>query len=128
MNTKLEIKRIELFSLFKIAFFVYALIGLVAGLFYGFFLLAATFLEHAFIDEGFPEFGVLGGVFGLILIPVIALLYGAIGSVFVTIVGFLYNIFAGFVGGIRLDTQVHIRESAPPVDLAADDRPPTIQP
>jgi hypothetical protein len=126
MQTKLEIKRIELFSLFKIAFFIYALIGLVAGLFYGFFLLAATFLEHAFIEDGFPEFGVLGGVLGLILIPVIALFYGAIGSVFVTIVGFLYNVFAGFVGGVRLDTQVHVSESVPPIELAEDDRPPTI--
>ena len=126
MQTKLEIKRIGLFSLFKIAFFIYALIGLVAGLFYGFFLLAATLLEHAFIEEGFPEFGILGGVFGLILIPVIALFYGAIGSVFVTIVGFLYNVFAGMVGGVRLDTEVRLSESAPPIDVADDDRPPTI--
>ena len=126
MQTKLEIKRIELFSLFKIAFFLYALIGLVAGLFYGLFLLAATVLESTFVDEGFPEFGILGGVFGLILIPVIALFYGAIGSVFVTIVGFLYNVFAGMVGGVRLDTKVHLTAPVPPIDVAGDDRPPTV--
>ena len=126
MQTKLEIKRIELFSLFKIAFFIYALIGLVAGLFYGFFLLAGTFLGNAFIEDGFPELRSLGGLFGLILIPVIALFYGAIGSVFVTIVGFLYNVFAGMVGGVRLDTQVHLTAPVPPVDVADDDHPPTI--
>ena len=127
MQTKLEVKRIELWSLFKIGFFIYGALGLVAGLFYGFFLLIANVLEGALIAEGFPELGLLGGVLGLILIPLIALFYGAVGSVFVTIIGFLYNLFAGFVGGVRLDTQVDVGP-APPVAESpeADDVPPTI--
>jgi hypothetical protein len=127
METKLEVKRIELWSLFKIAFFIYAAIGLVVGMFYGFFLLLATALENALIEEGFPDFGLIGGVLGLVLIPVIALFYGAIGSVFVTIVGFLYNLFAGFVGGVRFDTQVAVGEPPPvPGSREPDDSPPTI--
>ena len=124
MRTRLEIKRIELFSLFKITFFVYAAIGLVVGIFYGFFLLAATMLENRFIEEGFPAFGLLGGALGLVLIPVIAVFYGALGSVFVTIVGFLYNVFAGFVGGVRLETDAEVAQV--PTPPAVDDGPPTL--
>ena len=124
MRTRLEIKRIELFSLFKIAFFLYAVIGLLMGLCYGFFLLAASFLETAFVDEAIPGFGFLGGMLGLVLIPIMAVFYGAFGSVFVTIGGFLYNMFARFIGGIRLETDAEVAEepTAPPVE----EGPPTI--
>ncbi len=136
MRTKLEIKRVELWSLFKISFFIYGAIGLVAGLFYGFFLLAANVLENAFLDEGLGEaFGLIGGALSILLIPLIALFYGAVGSVFVTVIGLLYNIFAGIVGGVRLETKVAIEETEPVAAAQtlpevesrdADDRPPTI--
>jgi hypothetical protein len=135
MRTKLEVKRIELWSLFKVAFFIYGAIGLVAGLFYGFFLLAASLLEHAFLDEGLAGFGLLGGAFSIVLIPLIALFYGVFGSVFVTIVGFLYNLFAGMVGGVRFETLVAVGEAEPVAaaevpphveSAEPDDQPPTI--
>jgi len=124
MRTRLEIKRIELFSLFKIAFFVYAAIGLVVGIFYGFFLLAGTMLGNAYLDEGLPELGLFGGVLGLVLIPVIAVFYGALGSVFVTIIGFLYNVFAGFAGGVCLETDAEVAQVRTPA--AVEDSPPTL--
>jgi len=127
MRTKLEVKRIDLWSLFKIAFFLYGTMGLVAGLCYGFFLLLAGVLEHTFLDEGFPELGIIGGALGFLLIPVIAIFYGAIGSVFVTIFGVLYNMFANLVGGIRVETQVDMGESPPAIAPSdSDDSLPTI--
>ena len=54
MPTKLEIRRIDLWSIFKLAFMVYAVIGLIVGVFYGFFLLLANALT-SFSDE-IPEF------------------------------------------------------------------------
>ena len=57
--------------------------------------------------------GVLGGVFGLFLIPVIALFYGAVGSVSTTIGGLVFNLVAGLTGGIRLETSVLAAEPQP---------------
>jgi hypothetical protein len=124
MRTTLEIKRIELFSLFKVAFVLYAAVGLVAGLFYGFFLIAASFLGTALAEEGFPDFGIFGGLLGLVLIPVISVFYGAIGSVFVTIIGALYNIFAGVVGGVRFEAEAEPVQTPPPP--TTHDESPTI--
>ena len=65
LRTRLEIKRIELFSLFKIAFYIYAFIGLVVGLIYGFFLVVAGGLQSMLLGEEFPELGTLGVVIGI---------------------------------------------------------------
>ena len=129
MPTKLEIRRIDLWSIFKLAFMVYAVIGLIVGVFYGFFLLLANALT-SFSDE-IPEFRFLGGVLGIVLIPVMAVFYGAIGSVFATIIGLLYNLFAGVVGGLRVDAQVDVGPSPSVASVPgsaddADDQPPTI--
>jgi len=100
-----EIKRIDLWSMFKVAFFVYAVLGLVVGMIYGFFMLVGG-MFGSFIDEEFAGLGFLGGVIGLVLIPFFALLYGAIGSVFITIIGWVYNLAVGTFGGIRLTVDV----------------------
>jgi hypothetical protein len=112
MRAHIEVKRIELWSLFKIAFVLYAALGLLMGIIYGFFMLVAGSLQTAFLGDDFPEFGMVGGVLGIILIPVIAIFYGAMGSVFVTIGGFLFNLVAGMVGGVRIETNV-VSTSAP---------------
>jgi hypothetical protein len=106
LRTRLEIKRIELFSLFKIAFYVYAVMGLFVGLIYGFFLVLAGGIQSAFLGDEFPQFGAIGVVVGLLAIPFIALIYGAIGSVFVTIGGWIFNIISGALGGLRFETIV----------------------
>jgi hypothetical protein len=128
VRTQLEVKRIELWSLFRIAFLLYAIIGLIMGMFYGMILFAASAFETAFISDdfdGLPGVGLIGGVLGLFLIPVLALVYGAMGSVFVTIAGFLYNLVAKFVGGLRFDTTVQVTEQAS-IGNSAGDMPPTI--
>ena len=126
MRTHLEIKRIELWSLFKIAFLLYACLGLVVGLFYGLFMIVAGAISSAIGDElgDIPGLGFFGGLLGLFLIPLFAMLYGAVGSVFVTIVGVLYNLMAKIGGGLRFETDVQVaqdRETDP-----AGDTLPTI--
>ena len=103
MRSSIEIKRIDLWSLFKVAFLVYAALGLIGGLFYAFFLFLATGLGGAFLEEELPHFGLLGGVLGIILVPVIAVFYGAIGSVFATIVGGIFNLAVKISGGPKFD-------------------------
>ncbi|MEJ2722204.1 MAG: hypothetical protein P8181_13870 [bacterium] len=120
MQTRLEIKRVELFSLFKIAFYIYAFIGLIVGLIYGFFLVLAGGLQSMFFGEGFPDLGTVGIAIGILAIPFIALIYGAVGSVFVTIGGMVYNLIAGAVGGVRFETKVVLERP----DTTPPPRPP----
>ena len=106
MRSVLEVKRIDLFSLFKIAFFVYAGLGLIFGFFYAFFLFLATGIGGAFIEDELPNFGLLGGVLGIVLVPVLAFLYGAIGSVIATIIGGILNLVMKAVGGLKMDVEI----------------------
>jgi len=49
MQTVIEVKRIDLWTLFKLSFFAYAVIGLIGGFFYLFFMMVASGihrLEH----------------------------------------------------------------------------------
>jgi hypothetical protein len=109
------VKRFELFSLFKLAFYIYAVVGLVMAVIYGFFLLVIGGIQHAIFGEQMPRLGAIGIVLGIFSIPLIALVYGAVASVFVTIGGWIFNLFAGAVGGIRLEAEVEevLPEPAP---------------
>ena len=104
MHKQIEIRRLDLWSLFKIAFFVYMAIGLVVGIFYALFAIVASSFT-ALIEEDLP-FGFLGGFLSLFVIPICAILYGAFGSVFITLGGLVYNLIAAFVGGLRFDAEV----------------------
>ena len=126
MQTRLEIKRIELFSLFKIAFFIYAIIGLVVGLIYGFVVLVADGFQSAFLGDEFPQLGMLTGVIGLLAIPFVAMIYGMVGSVFVTIGGVVFNLISAAVGGLRFETVVEVAHEQPSVPRAPQPPPPPI--
>ena len=106
MRTRFEIKRIELFSLFKLAFYIYAIIGLFFAIIYGFFMLALGGLQSMVFGSELPNLGMVGLVLGIFAIPLIALIYGAVASVFITIGGWIYNLIAGGVGGLRLEAEV----------------------
>ena len=106
MQTTLEVRRIDLWTLFKVSFFVYALMGLIAGFFYLFFMLLASTIGTAIIEEEFPSFGLLGGALGIILMPIFAFLNGAIGAVATTIGGALVNLIMKAGGGVKFDVDV----------------------
>jgi hypothetical protein len=106
LRTRLEIKKIELFSLFKLAFYLYAVVGLVMAVVYGFFLLVIGGIQSAVFGSEIPRLGAVGIVLGILSIPIIALIYGAVASVFITIGGWIFNLFAGAVGGIRVEAEV----------------------
>jgi len=106
MQTTLEVRRIDLWTLFKVSFFVYALMGLIAGVFYLFFMLLASTIGTAIIEEEFPSFGLLGGALGIILMPIFAFLNGAIGAVATTIGGAIINLIMKAGGGVKFDVDV----------------------
>jgi hypothetical protein len=106
LKTRLEIKRIELFSVFKIAFYIYAIIGFFIAAVYGFFLVLLGGIQNAVFGEEIPQLGAFGLVAGILALPIVALMYGAVASVFVTIGCWVFNIIAGAVGGLRLEAEV----------------------
>ncbi len=129
MQTVIEVKRIDLWTLFKVSFFVYAVLGLIGGFFYLFFMMLATGIGGAFIDEEFPNLGMLGGVLGIVLMPVLAFVYGAIGSVVATIFGAIINLIMKATGGVKFDVTVTevggiIQSPAVPAPGASPPTPP----
>ena len=106
MKTRLEIKRIELFSVFKLAFYIYAIIGFFIAIIYGFFLLVLGGIQSAVFGEEIPQLGAFGIVLGILALPIVALMYGAVASVFITIGCWVFNLIAGAVGGLRVEAEV----------------------
>jgi len=103
MRRTLELKRVDIGSLFKVAFILYVVLGLIAGISCGMALWMMGSLSSFLGDEHIPGLQMLTGVAGFIAIPVIAMFYGILGSIVVSIVGLLYNLAAGRVGGVKLE-------------------------
>lgn len=99
------VRRVDLTSLFKLAFVLYATLGFVAGLFYGAIIALIGSLGAVWDDE-LPGMGVLSGAIGIIAVPILAMVYGLLGSIVVTIGGALYNLAARFVGGLKVAVDV----------------------
>lgn len=103
MRRTLELKHVEIGSLFKVAFLLYVVLGLVAGLFFGMALWMMGSLSSFLGEEHIPGLGMISGVAGFVAIPVMAMCYGIVGSIVVSIVGLLYNFAASKMGGVKLE-------------------------
>ena len=90
------IKRIDPMSVAKITGIIAAVFGLIAGILYFAF---GSWFGHHYGAMGMP---MAGGFMGIIVLP---LLYGLFGFLGGLIHGFVYNLAAGVVGGIRVDTE-----------------------
>ena len=96
------VRRVGIASLAKMLGAIYAVIGLIAGS--GFALIGMFGGAVAAMQQG-GELGALGGLlFGFGGIIVMPLLYGLVGALFGALSALLYNLFAGVVGGIVLET------------------------
>jgi len=90
------IKRIGPTSALKIGFVMYALVGLLAGLFCSVIALAGIpFGPHAYMP--------FKGIFGLLPLILCPLLYGIIGSIVTVLGAFIYNFASRWVGGLEMD-------------------------
>jgi len=103
-----ELKKIDFFSAIKISFLVNAVFGLLVGLFIGFILmlfmgLAQNLMPYDRMDMGGPDFGAMG-MFGGMLIGLLYAVIIAVGNgiIITGIVVLLYNLFAGWLGGVKL--------------------------
>jgi hypothetical protein len=101
-----ELKKIDFWSALKISFMINAVIGLVIGLLIGvFFAVVFGILGHMtpYDSPGLRAFpmGPLGGfLFGMIYAVIIAVFNGIIMT---SVAVILYNLFAGWLGGIKID-------------------------
>lgn len=93
------IRRIGPLSCAKLAGVLYAAMGLIIG---AFFSLAAIVGGFAAADSGDAAFAAIFGIGAVVFLP---LFYGALGFVTTLIAAWLYNVAAGVVGGVEIQTQ-----------------------
>jgi hypothetical protein len=99
-----EIRRIDVWSVVKISFFIYGIFGLIFGLFYA----ALLSMLGGFLSQMGGEFGGLQGLSGAVGIVgafFMALFYAVLGAVVTAIFTWIYNLLAKGLGGIRFDLE-----------------------
>jgi hypothetical protein len=103
-----EIKKIDVWSVVKIAFILYGIFGLIFGLFYALMLTMLGGILSQFGPLG-GELGDMTGFFtgavGIVMAFFMALFYAVIGSIFTAIFVWLYNVLAKLTGGIRFNLE-----------------------
>jgi hypothetical protein len=99
-----EIRRIDVWSVVKISFFIYGIFGLIFGLFYA----ALLSMLGGFLSQMGGEFGAFRGLTGAVGIVgafFMALFYAVLGAVVTAIFTWIYNLLAKGLGGIRFDLE-----------------------
>jgi hypothetical protein len=91
------LKRIGPGSAFKVGALLYAFLGLVLGAIFSLIGLAGT----AAIPNMPPGFGMLFGVGAIIILPIC---YGIFGGIGAALMALFYNLIAGWVGGLEIET------------------------
>jgi predicted membrane-bound spermidine synthase len=113
-----ELKKIDLWSAIKVSFVINAVIGLVIGFLIGLVFAFIVSFVGQMVPSDTPElanlpFGALGGFFvGMIYAMILAIFNGIILT---SIVVILYNLFSGWLGGVRIDCRAVEPEDTKPV-------------
>jgi hypothetical protein len=100
----LEIRRIGVWSLVKFSFMMYALFGIVIGIFIVGVGLSGVAAQH--LGEG-----VLHGMPWAAILFVSFLIHGIVGAIVGLLVGSLYNLLAWGVGGVRITLKGSVIET-----------------
>jgi hypothetical protein len=112
---RVEIKRVDVGSLVKICFVVYAILGLIAGLVYVIFALAASsLLDLAGATESTALLRIAATGAGILLVPLFALFYGIVGALVGLVGAVVYNLVSKALGGLRLSLEVEGTNAADP--------------
>lgn len=93
------IKRIDPMSVAKITGIIAAVFGLIAGII---FFLFGSMLGLSGGQGSGLGMAMAGGFMSIILLPIMYGIFGFIGGL---IQAWVYNIAAGYVGGVRIDTE-----------------------
>ena len=93
----MTINRVGPLSCAKVAAALYAVVGLVAGIFVSLAAMAGAFAAN---EEAAGALGLVFGVGAIIVLPV---LYACMGFVMTLILTALYNRIASAIGGVEVD-------------------------
>ncbi len=93
------IKRIDVLSAAKITGIIAAAFGLLAGIL---MFLFSSLLGGVMGSDGGGFLAAVGGFMGIIILPIMYGIFGFIGG---AIQAFIYNLAAGVIGGIRVETE-----------------------
>ncbi|HEX7696529.1 MAG TPA: DUF3566 domain-containing protein [Candidatus Acidoferrum sp.] len=96
------VKRVAPGSAFKIGLVMYAILGLVLGIFMAFISMVAGTLG-SLGQSAAPGAKLLGFGMGFGAIIFFPICYGVIGGIFAAIGAAIYNLVAGWVGGLEVD-------------------------
>ena len=111
-----QIRKINVWSVMKIAFVIFAVLGLIVGIFYAiFFAFMSQLMEFAGPDDFGRMSGLFTGVMGIFMAFLLAIFYAVFGSLMTALFIGLYNLLARGFGGIELHLEP--RES-PPIQTA----------
>jgi hypothetical protein len=105
-----EIKHVDITSVVKVCFVIYAILGMVIGLVYVLIALIFTSLldfGSAFEGSGLLRIAATG--IGILLVPLFALFYGLIGALAGLIGAAVYNLVAKALGGVKLTLEADLR-------------------
>lgn len=100
---KFELKRIDVWSITKISFFLNGVFGLLFGLFYALILAMVGSMIGPLSGGEFESFGALTGAFGIFFAIILAIFSAVTGGVTAAVFAWLYNIFAKWIGGIEIN-------------------------
>ena len=92
------IRRVGALSFAKVTGLLYALLGFIIGACISLF----SFVGSSFGPRGSGAMGALFGAAAIIALPIF---YGILGFISSLIGAALYNLVAGWVGGVEIDTQ-----------------------
>jgi hypothetical protein len=112
------IRRVAPGTVFKVAFVLYAIIGLVLAFLYGFFFLIFSSLGPGVFGPGMREIMRFGGGVGVVAVflfaIVLAFAYAAFAAAMITVGVLIYNLLAAWVGGIKVILDPPAGWAAPP--------------
>ncbi|NVM04655.1 MAG: hypothetical protein HWN67_20190 [Candidatus Helarchaeota archaeon] len=99
-----EIKRFNIWSVAKIVFIIFLIIGFLISLFYVVIIgILQNFVQSFGIDEFEGEAMRFTGFIGIFLIIFLTFFYAIVTTIFSIFFTGLYNIIAGVIGGIKFN-------------------------
>jgi hypothetical protein len=99
------VRRVGPASAFKVAMVLYAILGLVLGIFVAFLSTIAGSLGGLAPTSNMPGGRLFGAGMGFGAIIFFPVLYGVFGGVFAAIGAVIYNLVAGLVGGLEVELE-----------------------
>jgi len=112
-----QIQKVNVWSVMKISFVIFAVLGLIVGIFYAiFFAFMGQLMEFAAPEEVGRMSGLFTGIMGIFITFILAIFYAVFGSLMTALFAGLYNLLARGFGGIELHMEP---QESPPAQFPA---------